>query len=279
MCCGGFFNGVSVVQTLTETGSNLTRQFTFSQVEFQLARKYKLCEHHPGVNSLHKIRGRKYAMSKRSAAKESTSQSKAERSKAAILAAAENHFSRLGFAATRLEDIADELGLTRAALFYYFKDKQTLFDAMIADSFSGLVEQLGNLLEAASGTISERLEKATEAWVDAVVSRPNLARLILRFIADGIEHPSQRIYSGNEQIPQKFFELFEEGRRTGELKPMDADPFHCASAIIGSTVFYAAALSSLVPNKQFEPLDPIQAAAHRRQALHLQRSLLGIGSK
>lgn len=217
-------------------------------------------------------------MNKRSAAKAGTSKPRAERSRAAILAAAENHFSRLGFAATRLEDIADELGLTRAALFYYFKDKQTLYDAMIADSFGELASRLNELLDPDSGTISQRLELASGAWIDAVVSRPNLARLILRFVADGIEQPSKRIYSVNEQIPQKFFELFEEGRKTGELKPLHDDPFHTASAIIGTTVFYAAALSTLVPNKQFEPLDPVQSAIHRREALHLARSLLGIAA-
>lgn len=216
-------------------------------------------------------------MSKQSAVKANHSTSKAERSKAAILAVAENHFSRLGFAATRLEDIADELGVTRAALFYYFNDKQTLFDAMIADSFGALAAELNDLLEPSSGTISERIELAAGAWVDAVVARPNLARLILRFVADGIEQTSQRIFVENPQIPQKFFELFEEGRKNGELKPLHDDPFHFASASIGTTVFYVAALTTLVSNKQFEPLDPAQALAHRRQALHLVRNLLGIG--
>jgi len=212
-------------------------------------------------------------MNKRSAVKTN----RAERSRAAILAAAENHFSRLGFAATRLEDIADELGLTRAALFYYFNDKQTLFDAMITDSFRAFASELSGLLEPGVGSISERLELAAGAWIDAVVSRPNLARLILRFVADGIEQTSQRIFIENPQTPQKFFELFEEGCKTGELKPLHDDPFHFASATIGTTVFYVAALATLVPNKQFEPLNPAQAAAHRRQALHLTRSLLGIG--
>jgi TetR/AcrR family transcriptional regulator len=216
----------------------------------------------------------KYGMNKRVALKTN----KAERTQAAILAAAENHFSRLGYAATRLEDIADELGLTRAALFYYFKDKRTLYDAMLADTFSTFANELKHLLEPRSGTISERLELAAGAWVDAVVSRPNLARLILRFVADGIEQPWQRIFIENDQIPQKFFELFEEGRRTGELKPLHDDPFHFASAIIGTPVFYAAALATVVPSKQFEPLDPAQAAVHRRQTLHLLRNLLGITS-
>ena len=206
-----------------------------------------------------------------------TQKPKAERAKAAILSVAENHFSRLGFAATRLEDIAEELGLTRAALFYYFKDKQTLYNAMIADSFSSLANKLVELIESTDHTISERLEMAIGAWVDAVVSRPNLARLVMRFVADGIEQPAQRIFVNNEQIPMKFFQLFEEGRKTGELKPLYEDPFHVASAILGNTVFYAAALSALLPN-QFEPLDPAQVEIHRSEALHAARRLLGISS-
>src|SRR3990167_6557935 len=136
-----------------------------------------------------------------------TNTSKAERSRAAILSAAENHFARLGFAATRLEDIADELGMTRAALFYYFKDKQTLFDAMIADAFGALARKLDGLVESSDGTISQRLELGVGAWVDEVMARPNLARLVLRFVADGIEQPAQRIFIENQQIPVKFFQL------------------------------------------------------------------------
>lgn len=205
-----------------------------------------------------------------------TNKSKAGRTRAAILAAAENHFSLLGFAATRLEDIADELGLTRAALFYYFKDKQTLYDAMIADSFGTLARKLDEVIESSDGTISDRLELGVGAWVDEVMSRPNLARLILRFIADGIEQPAQRIFIENQQIPMKFFQFFEAGQASGELKPLHDDPFHAASAIIGNTVFYVAALTALVPNNHFEPLNPEQATVHRREALHSACRLLGI---
>src|SRR3546814_13270126 len=74
----------------------------------------------------------------------------------------------------------------------------------------------------------------------------------------------------------RFWALFEQGRESGELKPLHDDPFHCASAAIGSTVFYVAALSRLVPQQGFQPLDPQQAAAHKEQALLAHRLLLGI---
>lgn len=203
---------------------------------------------------------------------------RAERTRASILSVAESHFSRLGFAATRLEDIADELGMTRAALFYYFKDKQALYDATIEDSFGYLAEKLTAVIKSDEGTVAERLERAVGDWVDAVVARPNLARLIMRFVADGIEQPTQRIFTLNDDIPFKFFALFEEGRASGEIKPLYDDPLHAASAILGTTVFYAAAMSALIPNKQFEPLDPDHVAVHRSEALHAARRLLGINA-
>lgn len=199
-----------------------------------------------------------------------------ERKRAVILDAAERLFSSRGYAATRLEDVAEEVGLTRAALFYHFRDKQTLYDAMIVDAFGSFATKLDNILASSSGTIAERIEMAVEAWVDTIVNRPTLARLILRFVADGIDQPAKRVFSNSEDVPMKFWALFDEGRRTGELNPLHDDPFHVSSAVIGTTIFYVGALSVLVPHGEFEPLAPEQIAAHKREALHAARRLLGI---
>jgi len=194
-----------------------------------------------------------------------------------ILNAAEELFATHGYAATRLEDVADTVGLTRAALFYYFRDKQALYDAMLKNAFGSLTDQL-NVILTAKGSIAERLELAVEAYVDAVVARPSLARLILRYVADAREQPAQDLLSNNNQILLNFWSLFQKGRKSGELKPLNDDPFHTASAIIGTTVFYVAGLSALIPKQgKFEPLDPTQIAAHKREALFAVRHLLGIG--
>lgn len=200
---------------------------------------------------------------------------KAERTRAAILAAAEDLFARRGFAATRLEDVAEIVGLTRAALFYYYGDKQALFDAMLSDIFGSLGVKLDEVLNK-GGSISERIELGVEAWVDAIVERPAMARLIMRIVADGPEFLTHGVFSDNNQIAMKYWALFEQGRASGELKPLHDDPFHAASAVIGSTVFYVGALAALVPHGHFEPLDEKQIAAHKSETLHTTRRLLGI---
>ena len=54
--------------------------------------------------------------------------SSGRQTRAEILAAAERHFAERGEAA-RLEDIAADVGIRRAAIFHYFRDKEELYAA------------------------------------------------------------------------------------------------------------------------------------------------------
>jgi TetR/AcrR family transcriptional regulator len=203
---------------------------------------------------------------------------KADRTRAAILAAAEHLFARRGYAATRLEDVGDAVGVKRAALFYHFRDKQTLHDAVIEDAFGELALRLDAAF-AAPSPIAKRVELAVEAWVDAIVARPSLARLILRFAAEAEDRPAKRLFPAAERIVRQGWSLIEEGRASGELEPLHDDPFHAASALIGATVFYFSALVPLLPPGTFDPLAPEQVAAHKRDALRTARRLLGIRAR
>jgi TetR/AcrR family transcriptional regulator len=204
-----------------------------------------------------------------------TNGAKAKLTQSAILTAAEEQFARHGFVATRLEDVAAAVGLKRAALFYHFRDKQSLYDAVIAAAFGQLA---AGLQEAFSepNPISVRIERAVEVWVDTIVKRPTIARLILRHAAEAEEHGTQGIFPGAEQVVAAAWALFEQGRASGELNPVNGDPFHAASAVLGATIFYVSALSSLLPNAAFNPLAPEQVAAHKNDALRTVRLLLGI---
>ena len=200
---------------------------------------------------------------------------KAERTRAAILAAAERLFARRGYAATRLEDVAEAVGVKRAALFYHFRDKQALYDAVIEDAFGALVARLDEAFSMPS-SIAARIERAVEVWVDAIVARPALARLILRYAAEAEERPAQSLFPAAERLLRMGWSLFEQGRASGEIQPLHDDPFHTASAVIGATVFYVSALVPLLPPGDFDPLAPEQVAAHKRDALRTARRLLGI---
>lgn len=205
-----------------------------------------------------------------------TRPAKAERTRLRILTAAEALFARRGYAATRLEDIAEAVGVKRAALFYHFRDKQALYDAMLEEAFGPLIARLEAAL-AAPGPIAARIEAAVGAWTDAVLARPALARLILRHAADAEERPAAPPFPSGERLLRASWGLFAEGRRSGQLQTPHDDPFHVASALVGASVFYVSALAPLLPLGDFDPLAPPQAAAHKREMLRTTRRLLGIG--
>jgi AcrR family transcriptional regulator len=171
--------------------------------------------------------------------------------------------------------VAAAVGLKRAALFYHFRDKQSLYDAVLADAFGPLAAGLRDAFSSAA-PVSARIERAVEVWVDTIAGRPAIARLILRHAAEAEEHAKQGLFPDTEQILRAAWEAFEQGRATGELHPVKDDPFHAASAVLGATIFYVSALSALLPNAEFNPLAPDQVAAHKRDAVRTVRMLLGI---
>lgn len=205
-------------------------------------------------------------------------ESKGDRTRARIMAAAERFFAARGFAETRLEDVAEEVGVRRAALFYHFRDKQALYDAVVADVFRDLLERLDEVLTS-DGPAPQRIDACVEIWVAAVGARPSLARFLLREAAGADPGVVSPLGDRGATFLQRGIELFERGVRTGELEPVRPDPFHVISAVVGSTVFYVTALRSLLPSMQFDPLAPAELAAHERDVLQMVRHLLGYGGE
>ena len=59
-------------------------------------------------------------------------------SRAAILQAAAKEFAEHGIAGARTDAIAREARVNKALLYYYFRDKETLYGAVLDNAFSGL---------------------------------------------------------------------------------------------------------------------------------------------
>src|ERR1700685_2787794 len=71
-----------------------------------------------------------------------------EESRAAILHAAAKEFAELGIAGARTDAIAREARVNKALLYYYFKDKETLYGAVLDDAFSGLKATVFRVLDS-----------------------------------------------------------------------------------------------------------------------------------
>jgi TetR/AcrR family transcriptional regulator len=192
------------------------------------------------------------------------------RTRAEIVAAAERHFAERGFEATRLDDIAEEVGIRRAAIFYHFGDKQELYDAVVDEVFRGVMIDLPS-----GGSAAARLEASLTGWIDYVARRPSVARLILREAASaqpGMVSPFAR--AGRAPI-EWFRAVIDEGVASGELKPL-TDPHRFISLMGASTVFHFAAMPWMTAELPFDPWNAAELETHKREILLVARTMLGI---
>jgi hypothetical protein len=140
--------------------------------------------------------------------------------------------------------------------------------------FSGLLERIA---EALSGPepLMDRIEAGVSAWIDYVGRRPSIARLILRESANAT--PERR--SAVLKHTQPFFTLIEREvfQREDDLPTVEVDPVHIASTIAGATIFFFAAMPSLVPELEINPTAAAQIETHKQQLLWIVRRLLETG--
>jgi AcrR family transcriptional regulator len=101
-----------------------------------------------------------------------------------ILAAATRAFARSGFAATSLDDIAAEAGITRVILYRHFDSKTDLYQAVL-DRFCGVL----------SAYVDEPVGGFTEASIDgllrAAAAEPSGFRLLFQHAAREPEFKAQ----------------------------------------------------------------------------------------
>jgi TetR/AcrR family transcriptional regulator len=196
--------------------------------------------------------------------------SRAERTRTAILETAESLFAERGFDATRLEDVAERVGIRRASIVYYFKDKRELYEAVLHDLFSELLAGVEAALDK-PGPLLARVDEAVAAWVETIGRRPSLPRLLLREVLDaGGETPVLRAHT------EPFFALVRRAlaRSTDAELVSEIDQSHVTSAMAGASLFQLVALPALVPELGGDPLSPERLAHHREQLVRLAHRLL-----
>lgn len=187
-----------------------------------------------------------------------------------ILAVAEQQFASNGFEATRLDDIAAQIGIHRAAVLYHFRDKQDLYNRTLRQLWLDLRAEIDNRQQPSSN-LQEEIEHGIVGVAKFMQKRPAFARLILRL---GSEPPiGQR--SDMVALTAPLFNMLDallvEGEKQGILKPVIRNPALLASTLAGATAFY----SSAMPVYSGKPVDE-QDAIYHAEIVAILRSLLGM---
>jgi AcrR family transcriptional regulator len=145
----------------------------------------------------------------------------AERSRAAILDAAERLFAELGYDATSLTQVGAEAGVSRGTPGYFFRSKAELYQAVLDRSFAEVSEAVraGRARALASNETPDTiLAGAVSDYFDFLAARPNFVRLIEREALNGGRLPEDvsHISAGQEALAAISAELGLDAAPSGE---------------------------------------------------------------
>lgn len=105
--------------------------------------------------------------------------SKEENTQGQILDAAKTVFQSKGMDGARMQEIADEAGINKAMLHYYYRSKQLLFEAVFKNAFSLLAPQLNAILNDDS-SIKDKVINFTSNYISFMMKHPYLPGFIIQ---------------------------------------------------------------------------------------------------
>jgi TetR/AcrR family transcriptional regulator len=193
-----------------------------------------------------------------------------EKTRAAILKAALEEFSHEGVAGARTDEIARRAGVNKALLYYYFKDKEGLYAAVLEQVFSGMYQRVGSVLDRADLPPRERLLLYVRTHFDYIASAPVYPRLVqrefMRSSGRALTPAASRIMEHfGKPLYNRVEKLIQEGISTGDFRRVD--PVQTVTSIIGTIVFYFISM----PAQQFmhaaDPGSPERIALRRAAVL------------
>lgn len=140
-----------------------------------------------------------------------------------ILRAAESLFAHQGYDSTTIDQVARAAGLTKGAVYYFFKNKAELFCMMVDRGVSYIEEQCARLLEARRSS-REIAQDVIAFYVNIAYGNANIFRILFGSqSADPVirELFDQRI----RRLLGCFREIVQSGIDDGLLRPVDPEIF------------------------------------------------------
>lgn len=172
-----------------------------------------------------------------------------------IVAAALHLFVEHGFAATRLDDVARQAGVSKGTVYLYFDSKEALFEAVVREVIIPQVERSEQLAQQHEGSQSELLRRLVMNWWQSVSTSPicGIPKLV---IAESANFPqAAQFFVDNviSRVRRVFNRVIERGIEQGEFRQLD--PESATRLLMSPMVLLAIWRHSLMPYDTAYPVD------------------------
>ncbi|MBQ5950183.1 TetR family transcriptional regulator C-terminal domain-containing protein [Massilia sp. ST3] len=158
------------------------------------------------------------------------------RAEAAILAAATRLFAERGFEGASIATVAEQAGISKQNLLYYFPTKQDLYRRVLDDVLDDWLARMAHLAEA-EGAPGEVLRAYVAAKLRFSREQPYASRVYAMEVIGGAKFYGDQIRARVVPLLRRDIEVFERWIRDGRIAPVNAT--HLLFALWAMTQSYA----------------------------------------
>jgi AcrR family transcriptional regulator len=156
-----------------------------------------------------------------------------------IMKVAADHFSAYGYDATHLEAIAKECDISKPAIYYHFKDKAALYEAVLLKRFSALsdiIEKNTNM-----GNPVKNLKSYIKTFGEFLIDTPCFSAIFAREIANGAKSMPESCITELSKTLKNLTSILESGK--------EKEIFHCENPFM-IQMMIVTTLTSYITTKE-----------------------------
>ena len=140
-------------------------------------------------------------------------------------------FAQSGFAGVSMRDISKVVGISGAALYHHYPDKQSLYIAAMEHAFADKASSIETALDN-TGTPEEQLERFVTNFTKQMSNDPDFRALLQRELLDGDD---ERLKLLADNV---FVEPFKAIKQLAQEMALDCNPHLMAISIAGLILFH-----------------------------------------
>ncbi|WP_126246087.1 TetR/AcrR family transcriptional regulator [Chitinophaga rhizosphaerae] len=152
-----------------------------------------------------------------------------------IIEAARKIFMHRGLTGARMQDIADEAGINKAMLHYYYRSKDKLFDIVLTEAVDQMLSRLNAVFSGDLG-LEDKIRSAVDNYISGISENPYLPLFVLNEINQNPGRIATRFLSApNFPNILGFAQQLMAGMEKGTLRRVD--PVQLMISIISMCIF------------------------------------------
>jgi len=159
----------------------------------------------------------------------------AEATRSKILSSAMALFAQKGFDAVTVDEIGAECGVNKAMIFYYFKSKSGLYEAIMKSVLDDIYEQILRAEKCCNDVLGE-LKAFIKTYTLYAAKYPHFPALLLREISNGGAQIPELMFESMKKLFMLLSDILKRGEEQGIFK--DVIPMVIHFMILGSVNLY-----------------------------------------